>query len=133
MDTSAGRNTENIPFYTVWPQLTEGAGETLELQSESVCGQNIATCNHIQIPETRNLLQLDLTQSAEIYRDAEQVPHGISSEHNGQGEEDSVLEVRDALRIGKYNPSAAKRIDVETDSKRTVQTPKFIICNFYKK
>jgi hypothetical protein len=113
MDTSAGRKMENIPFYTVRPQLTEGAGERIEPQSESYSGQDIATCNHIQIPETRNLLQLDLTESAETYRDAEPVPHGISSEHDGQGEEDPVLEVRDALRIGKYNPSVAEIIHVE--------------------
>jgi hypothetical protein len=93
MYTFAGRKMKNIPFYNVRPQLTESAGEALEPQSESYSGQDIATCNNIQIPETRNLLQLDLTQSAEIYRDAEPVPHGISREHNGQGEEDSALEV----------------------------------------
>jgi hypothetical protein len=123
MDTSAGRKTENIPFYTVRPQLTDGAGETLEPQSESYSGQDIATCNHIQISEKRNLLQLDLTQSAEIYLEAEPVPHGISSKHNGQAEEDPVLEVRDALRIGKYNLLAAERIDVEKNSERTGQAP----------
>jgi hypothetical protein len=85
MGTSAGIKMENIDFYTVRPQLTEGAGETLEPQSESYSGQDVATCNHIQIPEIRNLLQLDLTQSAEIYCDAEPVPHGISNKHNGQG------------------------------------------------
>jgi hypothetical protein len=93
----------------------------------SYSGQDVATCNHIQTPETRNLLQRDLTQSAETYRDAEPVPHGISREYNGQGEEDSVLEVRDALRIGKYNPSVAERIDVEKDSERRGQRPNFII------
>jgi hypothetical protein len=83
------------------PLLTEGASEAVEPQSESYSGQDIATCNHIQITETGKQLQLDLTQSAETYRDAKPVPHRISSEHNGQGEEDSVLEVRDALRIEK--------------------------------
>jgi hypothetical protein len=35
MDASAGTKIENIHFYTVRPQLTEGAGETPEPQSES--------------------------------------------------------------------------------------------------
>jgi hypothetical protein len=87
--------------YHTRPLLTEGASEAVEPQPESYSGQDIATCNHIEIIETRKLLQLDLTQSVETYRDAKPVPHGISSEHNDQGEEDSVLEVRDALGIDK--------------------------------
>jgi hypothetical protein len=39
------------PLDTVRPQLTESAGETFEPQSESYSGQDIATCNHIQIPK----------------------------------------------------------------------------------
>jgi hypothetical protein len=85
--------------YHIRPQLTEGAVEAVEPQSESCSGQDIATCNHIQIPETRNLMQRDLTQSAEICRDAEPFPNGMSIEHSGQAEEVSVLEVRDTLCI----------------------------------
>jgi hypothetical protein len=64
-----------------------------------------------------------------MYRDTEPVPHGISSEHNGQGEDDSVLEMRDALRIGKYNPSVAEKIYVEKNIERRGQRPNFIIYN----
>jgi hypothetical protein len=106
MDTSAGRKMENIHFCTVRLQFTEGAGETLEPHSESYSGQNIATCYHIQMSETRNLLQLDLTQSAEINVTQNQ-SHTESAVNIMARARKTVLEMRDVLRIGMYNPSVA--------------------------